>query len=1171
MVLGRTRGKAATPDIIVIDDTDSENEGGEQPLSKRQRTTQTSTSKISAEPPLPARMKNAHLKGRKRFSADIDDLKQYVDKQPICIHGVRVTKIRAGDDEGSVDVRVVDSTDATANITLVFNETSDYPREHMLFSYTDGPIHESVQAALATVAEDGARPLRETIERMLCAIVGKEPPNTDGADDDEEEEEDPGDYDGLLDDDDFAIASIKGILDRSKLQRDFIDVVASHYRPGLLRFSADDFCLSVSVPVIKLADSIPAQALMAWDRRLLSRSQHLVLLISGQCGIYPTLDNNGSYTSSAKNASVQLKFQVGLSGQYKPSEENAREAVRKFGLVVADAEDELRLQQEREAAEAALAFDYSEDPLGTPEPPPPPPIAFEPVEEDTDPGRFDKFSLSSSFEHLLDQHFLKVVNIRRVFRLGWAGAELLHSHAEQQQRSTQSLFDLNSQMYFAADKEEATLDRNLPDDPLKDLEPSADINLMSTAFSYLVRRMTLCTRYCLICHNRLDTDYEALKPYVCDKNLCAYQYYTQNRGPKLEYEILHNPQTVDLLVSIAYCSAAEGVLDDFPVGMGLRVPLPAQSTLIAQPNNRYSAAHQYAIQQPASDPPKQLQPDNSGLVEFDELSNQQKRASVAFLIDSLPAVDDMRKHLERKVKPGKSKPKLTEVDPATLPAAWSTLRWCVASCTAYLEPMAADEQIGNLDPSWKQFRFTVGAPDMEARFKGAADDAKKRDQNARKFPTLYAFHGSSMRNWHSIIRHGLWFKNVANGRAFGDGVYLAKAAETSMGSYAQNTGTIWKKSRISPTACTAVVEAVNMPQEFVSNNPHFVINKTEWLFCRYLLVKCPAAVDQPTPRGAGHVPFVSMDPKHPATFGAREIQIPQPGWKDNIVLQERRNELLTSNDEVDFIDQEVFEFQDNGNEVHMISDGDDDYDDDDGTNGFMDDDDDYVVSSKGKAKAAPAPKAPPKKPTNDWKHNRDYVASAIERRMPPPNESSSGSLQAVSRELKSMLKEQKAASSLKELGWYLPEEFIDDNLFSWIVELHSFDPDIPIAKDMKAKRVNSIIFEIRFPPTFPMSPPFFRILTPRFLPFIHGGGGHVTGGGSICMDLLTSNGWLPSYSIPAILLQIKLAISNLEPRPARLAQNWDKDYQPGEALEGYKRAANTHGWTVPAGFDKLVR
>ena len=57
-------------------------------------------------------------------------------------------------------------------------------------------------------------------------------------------------------------------------------------------------------------------------------------------------------------------------------------------------------------------------------------------------------------------------------------------------------------------------------------------------------------------------------------------------------------------------------------------------------------------------------------------------------------------------------------------------------------------------------------------------------------------------------------------------------------------------------------------------------------------------------------------------------------------------------------------------------------------------------------------------------------------------------------------------------------------------------------------------------------------------------------------------GWLPSYSIGAILLQIKLAISNLDPRPARLSPQWDVPYGVHEALEGFKRAANTHGWKV---------
>lgn len=41
------------------------------------------------------------------------------------------------------------------------------------------------------------------------------------------------------------------------------------------------------------------------------------------------------------------------------------------------------------------------------------------------------------------------------------------------------------------------------------------------------------------------------------------------------------------------------------------------------------------------------------------------------------------------------------------------------------------------------------------------------------------------------------------------------------------------------------------------------------------------------------------------------------------------------------------------------------------------------------------------------------------------------------------------------------------------------------------------------------------------------------------MDLLTADGWLPSYSIPAVILQIKMAISNLDPKPARLARDWN--------------------------------
>ena len=71
-------------------------------------------------------------------------------------------------------------------------------------------------------------------------------------------------------------------------------------------------------------------------------------------------------------------------------------------------------------------------------------------------------------------------------------------------------------------------------------------------------------------------------------------------------------------------------------------------------------------------------------------------------------------------------------------------------------------------------------------------------------------------------------------------------------------------------------------------------------------------------------------------------------------------------------------------------------------------------------------------------------------------------------------------------------------------------------------------------------------------------------------------------SISAVLMQIRLAISNLEPKPARLASDWNRSafvglvaatslppsrpYGIDESLVGYKRAAATHGWTVRTSF-----
>jgi len=189
----------------------------------------------------------------------------------------------------------------------------------------------------------------------------------------------------------------------------------------------------------------------------------------------------------------------------------------------------------------------------------------------------------------------------------------------------------------------------------------------------------------------------------------------------------------------------------------------------------------------------------------------------------------------------------------------------------------------------------------------------------------------------------------------------------------------------------------------------------------------------------------------------------------------------------------------------------------------------------------------------------------------PPSYATSSATLRLNKELKTILKIQET-TPLHELGWYIDQNLVS-NVYQWIVELHSFDPKLPLAQDMKVAGITSVVLEIRFGKDYPHSPPFVRVIRPRFLPFMAGGGGHVTGGGAMCMELLTNSGWSAVSSIESVLLQVRMAISNLEPKPARLERQ-DKqhqnDYGVGEAVAAYTRACAAHGWEIPKDFQDFA-
>lgn len=68
------------------------------------------------------------------------------------------------------------------------------------------------------------------------------------------------------------------------------------------------------------------------------------------------------------------------------------------------------------------------------------------------------------------------------------------------------------------------------------------------------------------------------------------------------------------------------------------------------------------------------------------------------------------------------------------------------------------------------------------------------------------------------------------------------------------------------------------------------------------------------------------------------------------------------------------------------------------------------------------------------------------------------------------------------------------------------------------------------------------------------------------MEVLTSTGWTVAMSMESILVQVKMAMSSVDPQPARLQKSapGKGDYSAHEALEAFQRFANRHNWKVPS-------
>ncbi|KAJ5296689.1 Protein CMS1 [Penicillium atrosanguineum] len=1127
-----------------------------------------------------------------------------------------LSKVKAGDSDGSICFTFTCPDAPTSIEYQAITEPQDYPQSHQYFVYsTSDPspaVIEAVENAVMNLSCISIQDLLTAIESTIHAALNgsKLQPHERYPDDDRntiddsdgslDEFDDSGEFDydehAFYDSDVSPLPYQAPSLLRQKIREDLRAVKNTGFKVGYVgEVSESSFIVSVASRLNRLG--IPEEVMDVWK---VCPKDYLVLLIRYPRG-YVNMED--LFERGDPNSSL-IQMHLGLCDSYKPS-----------------------------TTAALMAFQGST-----------PTEKDGPHPQETERNRLRPFFIGCQLNRLMSERFMGIVRLRLRWGLFWTGAENLFQASQGKALDDK---EASSEEYITPDEWETSPPPLLMTDHMAD--EGFVLSRMSfplLAMQFTLRHFVRCTEFCLVCFCKKYDDFEAMKPYVCSNGLCLYQYITYGLGPSLEYEVKSQSSVVDMLVSLAFIRAKTGKLEDFPTGLGMRIPntqttyadelrsdpstdnwltnyhtgtmntqrmfssnkdipriimelsrkgeprlIEGQWIAFVGPEGESDLAHgpswhcrvqnvgfnyvelSFPLRWSKQMTEPELKQATSNWrgsrkvhyaiydTDFDDLTKERKQKSIVMLLGTLPGIDEMIKYLTSQGPDAT----LSSWHDRIQPAALDLLRWIVASNrSCIIQDNSNPEHLVSDMKDYVQFRLVQGAPDKEQRFITAINE------NSRpQYPTIFAWHGSPLYNWHSILREGLHFKDTAHGRAYGHGVYMSPHFQTSL-SYvgAHQSYFMWPQSNLVLSSIISLNEIVNAPTEFLHTQPHYVVTQLDWIQPRYLFVGIKGINDAKTSSSPSllwdndvkkgesptSVTFYAQDPQHTASGpSGAAIKIPisaiSARRREKLALKGGARKRTTSKKEgKKKTSKSMSSLQsstDASDELQSVA---------------TDIEDLEILFSDSDIETIDVPRKKTcwKKATKYFTPPKETVKGkeAIKHVPPPPTSSQAVEVQQKER--------------LHELGWFVDPGLTSGNLYQWIVELHSFEKELPLAKDLKAAKLTSVVLELRFPPNYPMDPPFVRVIRPLFLEFQAGGGGHITLGGAMCMELLTSTGWSAVTCIESLLLQVRLAITSTDPRPARLSQrHGTQDYTVGEAVESYKRACIMHGWKVPQDLELM--
>ncbi|XP_048828229.1 protein mono-ADP-ribosyltransferase PARP6 isoform X3 [Brienomyrus brachyistius] len=229
--------------------------------------------------------------------------------------------------------------------------------------------------------------------------------------------------------------------------------------------------------------------------------------------------------------------------------------------------------------------------------------------------------------------------------------------------------------------------------------PTLEYGFLVQIMKYSEQRIPTLNEYCVVCDEQhVFQNGSMLKPAVCTRELCVFSFYTLGVMSGAAEEVATGAEVVDLLV--AMCRAA------------LESP---RKSIIFEPY------------------PSVVDPNDPKTLAFNPKKKNYERLQKA--LDSVMSIREMTQGSYLEIKK-----QMDRLDPLAHPL----LQWIISSNRSHIVKLPLSRQLKFMHTS-HQFLLLSSPPAKEARFRTAK----------KLYGSTFAFHGSHIENWHSILRNGL--------------------------------------------------------------------------------------------------------------------------------------------------------------------------------------------------------------------------------------------------------------------------------------------------------------------------------------------------------------------------------------------------------------------------------